>query len=290
MLGIFHMPLFFYVSGYLAYKTIPSWSETITRLIKRVSNLIIPLLVVGSAYYFITQHRAMQIISGHLGGYWFLYVLALLTVFFIIYDKIASKCTKWYLYVTIWLIPYILILLLKIKNIQISTGDWFPVNHLVTYYRYYLVGWLCRKYIPFNKFLFENKLIFAIAFIAYLAQWCFCGMHNIVLIYIGGMGAIIVLQSYLQSKDENSRFLKSLSYLGRNSLAIYVIHYFFIPNVSSVLHDFLDVGNPFIWQLTFAIFTTMPIIAVSVFIGKLIEMNKYLNFIFFGKIFKVNEK
>lgn len=42
-------------------------------------------------------------------------------------------------------------------------------------------------------------------------------------------------------------------------------------------------GNSFIWQLSFAVLLALPIVGASMFVGKLIETNKYLNIVFFGR-------
>lgn len=112
-------------------------------------------------------------------------------------------------------------------------------------------------------------------------------MHNMALIFLGGMGAIVVLQRYFESKRDTVHWsMKVLTKVGEQSLSIYLIHYFFIPDVSSSMQVFLNANNPFIWQLTFAFMLAIPITTASMFIGKLMEANKYLNLLFYGKIFK----
>lgn len=162
-------------------------------------------------------------------------------------------------------------------------GGVIPVNQLVSYYRYFLIGWMCKKYLPFNRLLFANNIVYAFGFIAFLLQWYWCDKSNMLLIFIGGMGAIIVLQQWLQQATQN-RVLDIFSYLGQKSLIIYVIHYFFIPNVSQQLNSFLTISSlPFIWQFFFAIALSSIIIAASLFVGSLIEKNKYLSFVLLGK-------
>lgn len=177
-----------------------------------------------------------------------------------------------------------------LKNISNKNGGGDNVCEVITglvnYYRYYMIGYMCKKYCSFNNLIFHNSVVAAIGFIAYILNWYLFEYHNILLIFGGSMGAIIVLQRFFQMvvKDD-SKVGHTLSSIGKQSLAIYVIHYFFIPDVSASIHDFLNCSNPFIWQLTFAFLLSIPIIASSMFVGKLIETNKYLKFIFFGHTF-----
>ena len=47
MLGIFHMPIFFYISGYFLYKEESDVRGMLCKLYKRVLNLLIRYLVFG---------------------------------------------------------------------------------------------------------------------------------------------------------------------------------------------------------------------------------------------------
>lgn len=171
----------------------------------------------------------------------------------------------------------------SIRN-QNRGGNVLSISQLNTYYRYFLIGYLCRRYAKFNSFLFKNDIVYAIGLILFFLQWRFCDIHNMALIFLGAMGAIIVLQRYFESKQDTDNWvLRTLTKIGSASLPIYVIHYFFIPDVSNQMHQLLDCSNPFIWQLTSAMLLSIPIIVASMFVGKLIEHNKYLNSIFWGK-------
>lgn len=143
---------------------------------------------------------------------------------------------------------------------------------------------MCKKYLPFNRLLFGNPTAYALALVAFFLQWYWCDRSNMLLIFLGGLGAIIVLQQWLQSASGN-KVLNLFSYLGQKSLIIYVIHYFFIPNVSLQLKSFLTIASlPFICHFFFAVALSSIIIAASLFVGSLIEKNKYLSFVVFGKI------
>ena len=189
---------------------------------------------------------------------------------------------------TLCIVPYIILIATKVYlNTNGGGGQYMEIiTGLVNYYRYFLIGYICRKYIKFNKLLFCSDVIAGLGLAAYFLNWFFFEYHNILLIFGGSMGAIITIQRFFEKHvNEDSMVGKTLSSIGRKSLAVYVIHYFFIPDVSAPMHDFLNCGNPFIWQLTFAFLLSIPIVAASMFIGKLIETNTVLNFLCFGKPF-----
>ncbi len=252
-------------------------------IFQKAGQLLIPLFVAGSAYCIFKGNDIFVWIKSGFGGYWFLYVLAILSIFFILFERIARVFSRCYLYAGLWIIPYCLFVFMKIKHIEIGGGSLIPINHFVNYYRYYLIGWLCHKYKYMNKFLLENKIVYPFAFIVYLLQWHYCDYHNMFLIFAGALGAIIVLQSWFYYRVNDSHTLKILSHIGRNSLNIYIFHYFFIPDVSNVMYDFLNVENPFIWTLLFSLLLAIPIVLASCFIGDIVNHNKYLRFVILGK-------
>lgn len=284
----FNMPLFFYISGYLAYKRFQSAGEVCQRIGHRGMLLLVPYIAFLCLYHVFSTSE-LPSISTLLGGggrYWFLYTLFILSVFFMVFEYVIRKVEREWLYIALWMLPFCLLVIVKSYIARSNEwGGYFDViMGLVNYYRYYLIGYFCRKYIRFNHFLFENELTFALGFVAYFLNWYFYDLHNMFLIFFGTLGAIIMMQTfvrcYINADDKCGRLLVSV---GKCSLGIYVIHYFFIPDISNMASQFLDCGNPYIWQLACATIVAIPVVAASVFVFKTIEMNRHLSFIFLGK-------
>ncbi|NBH93592.1 acyltransferase [Muribaculaceae bacterium Z1] len=283
----FNMPLFFYISGYLAYKNFYTLHELGKRILQRGIVLLFPYLIFLCLYEIFSKGTDWNLSIIYCGGqrYWFLYDLFIISTFFLVYEYLIKRVRSNFAYVTLWILPYFFLIAAQTGAAKIGGADSQAViAGFVNYYRYFLIGYLCKKYVRFNDLLFDNKLIGAFAFFAYILNWYFFEFHNIALIFLGTLGGIIVVQSFVKNYiSAEGAVGKLLIYIGKCSLGIYVIHYFFIPDVSGVIGNFLDCGNPFIWQLTFAMIIAVPIVAASIFLYKLMEMNKWLYFIFFGK-------
>lgn len=256
------------------------------KIVSRGRALLIPYFVFLALWSVFSGGDFVHELLGGGGRYWFLWCLLVLSVFFLVWEYIIGRVKNIWISIGLWLLPYIVLIGLKIKGIEIG-GNLLIISHIVTYYRYYLIGYMCKKYVPFNKLQFENEIVYAFAFILYFVQWHLCDRHNMLLILAGGIGAIIVLLRLLKAQSENnSAPMRLLTYIGQNSLAIYVIHYFFIPDVSNVMHLYLEVQNPLIWQFSYALILTIPITVAALLVGRLVESNKYLSFVFFGKLQK----
>lgn len=106
------------------------------------------------------------------------------------------------------------------------------------------------------------------------------------LTFAGAFGAIIILQNFFRSYGElennKSEVLRGLTYLGSKTLPIYLIHYYFIPQFSQVFAPIMNVGNPFMWQLSIAFAISAVIIALSLAVEQIICINPYLNWLLLG--------
>lgn len=287
----FHMPLFFYISGYLAYKQVDSVKELGNRILHRGVILLAPYVMFCTMYSLFVElpNLCSSLLSGR-NGYWFLYDLFVISAFFLIWEFLIGSIKNVWINVLLWILPLIILTVVKYCIFSAGNGIFYSmVSNYVNYYRYFLIGYLCHKYIRFNDFLFKNDVVAAVGFVLYFLNWIYFDFHNLLLIFGGTFGAIIVVQRFFQKcLDADSTLGKGLCSVGTKSLSVYVIHYFFIPDVSSVMHDvvYSGGGNIFIWQLSFSVLLALPIIGASMLVGKLMEENKYLNVVFFGRLFK----
>ena len=166
MLTIFHMPVFFYISGYLAYRNIPTMKDWCQRLWKKTHALLFPYLIFAGLYSFFRGKDFLHLLRVGGAEYWFLYILFLLTAFFMIYELLVKHLKHPILYVAAWLMPYSLLVYVQHRYGDIGGA----INLLVAYYRFYLLGYLCKKYAPFNNLVFNNQYVYVIGFVTFFAR------------------------------------------------------------------------------------------------------------------------
>lgn len=289
----FNMPLFFYISGFLAYRRIDTIADLGRRLLKRGLILLIPYICFLTLYtVYSNSYPTIQLYLTGGQRYWFLYVLFILCAFFLCNEYLIRNVHKTWKYISIWILPYLILIIFKFilsTTELIEDNTYTIICLLANYYRYYLIGYLCMKYLWLNKLLFNNQLIYAIGLVAYFLNWMLYDNHNMILIFTGTLGAIIVIQTFVINHiEQHSKSYKALIYIGKSSLGIYVIHYFFLPNVSAIVRPYLIDGGgsyAFIWQLTASLVLSIPVICASIFVYKIIEQNRYLYLLLFGKMY-----
>ena len=239
MLYSFNMPLFFFVSGYLAFKenAIGKISE-----LKKIGNKFVFLVIPAIVFYCFSRFQEhgggiFDFLRGGLGKYWFTFTLFEM---FLIY------------YVANWLSrsKQILVVLLSILSIvgvgYLSFFSQYEIafldfNRLSKYFQFFTLGVFAKMFAEQYDKLMRNEYLKAITIIGFFGLLfalfkiempgiVFHFLRDILLRYLGLY--IVISLFYCQQNlfNENTRLNKLILKIGQNSLAIYLLQYFFMPN------------------------------------------------------------
>ena len=122
MLSIFHMPVFFFISGFLAYKVLPDMKSVSKRMWQKGHALLFPYIVFAGLYCLYSGKDYVKLLMGGGAEYWFLWTLFILTEFFILYEQLAGKIRNAYMYVGAWLLPYALLIVVQHRYGEVGGG------------------------------------------------------------------------------------------------------------------------------------------------------------------------
>lgn len=178
----FHMPLLFFVSGYLFYKPERYDLRHIKGIVsKRVTRLLIPYFFTGSLLF----------ISRGNWGYWFLQCLFFMDVmisimlFIIDYFELNLK-KELSLYALVGIALY---LFGKLDMwIESNTFGIVVIGRAFNFYPAFIVGLLMKKYVRFRDFLSNKNVVFG-CLILYIIAFVLKGMEIPV---IGLLSSIIL--------------------------------------------------------------------------------------------------
>ena len=236
----FHMPLFFFISGYLKYnKEIKSFKDILS---KNFIKIMFPYYI----FFFLSLLFSNTVISYLRSEHLFMYGLDLkqIGLAFLLgggyLDKIPiDNFALWYLplyFVTAVIfmlliknkkiekfLPIILIILIlitvPIQNL-IPGRPALHINILPASLAFMCIGYL------FNKYFKEKQIHSAVACVGLCIGIVIAGINrgnisqiNNVIYYIGAIGTILFF--YTLTRESKN---KILSYLGKNSLIIYAVH------------------------------------------------------------------
>lgn len=295
------MPLFALVNGYLFYSSQSkrSFKEV---LLLRITALLIPIITWTSLDWVlgILLHKRVSItewvsiLTGNM--LWFLWsILAANLVLVVAEKKIKSRCAK-----IIWLfIGFFLMYVFPNAELNLYL---YPYVALGFYYKkrkkYFsektnLWAWICVVlFILLLPFYNENTFIYTTGISLWKSEMT-VPKHILVDIYryiIGIAGSVTVMFWVCKSLGKFKMVDKFLSKVGRYTMQIYIIQCFFFKvfgmafrKVTEKVSCSVLVDNTVCRDIVLSLVLCLIALALSLSISKLIERNKSVNKLLFGR-------
>ena len=102
---------------------------------------------------------------------------------------------------------------------------------------------------------------------------------------IGGIGWLLVVyntfRTYADSFTSEKRVGRTLQYIGKRTLDIYLLHYFFLPYVPQI-GRMLEQGNNAVLELAFGGGISLLVIGICLIVSNIIRTNPILAKYLFG--------
>lgn len=289
----FRMPLFFFISGWL-FKYIGRPTKEIFK--QKFMVQIVPTAFFLLLYLGVFGYLSFDSFGSDKKGYWFTYVLF---EFFVIYLGLKTLFNK---HNTpkgeIFMMSGML--LLSISAFYYSTcytryaeelGVWKTILGLFSFIKFkhiifFWFGTFVKKH--FNQFIqLTNKphiFIFLLGLFVmlniYPIVFSINGLEYIAFLLVGLSGVIVIfnLFRYLSTISSNVCYHTSsiLHFIGRRTLDIYLIHYFFLPYHIDYLADCLNLQeNPFLCMLI-SLPLALGVTAISLLVSYIIRLSPFL--------------
>lgn len=270
LINSFHMPLFFFLSGLIGYKAKMEWSGVTwcTMCGKKILTLLLPTSCFCLIYVYLYRHLDIMVLmkDNMKLGYWFTIVLfemflLMYTMNVVLFSKDEEKFKKRML-IALVVVSVFAFGLLSIPSIipsVIEIFNFFSLYQLLIYFLYFAFGYICSMYKEIFDNVISNKyfttiiiVLFAVLFYVdsfYLSQNANRGFWQLTLLHIlfnksiGLLGLLIVFNIFRVYKDfftiEN-KIGRAFQFIGKRTLDIYLLHYFFLPSlpqVGKILND-----------------------------------------------------
>ncbi len=295
---IFRMPLFFFISGWVMYKATREWGKEETgQFIKNKFLVqIIPTVVFLASFIYIFQVTDTTLWFGAgKCGYWFTYTLFQYFLFYVITMTLVPR--KWKhtkkedaIVITVASVVVIVSFCTRLFVITdvvlahyIGAIQWY-------YYVFFCLGTLVKKY--FNPFirLTDNKwfmtTIIACTFILAILQERTDDLTFIIPgLLMSGMCIFIVFTFFRKNEQhftKDRRLGRILQYIGRRTLDIYLLHFFFLPENLRFVGDFFDQHSNPTLEFFISMALALMVIALSLAVSNVIRLSPLLAKYLFG--------
>lgn len=310
----FRMPLFFFISGFIAYRAGEVWDrQYYTRqMLKKMRIQIIPTLFFGLLFsitvfsHLHNQTAASSIIMFFDNpaklGYWF--TIALLAMFVIHYTVsfVLARCklsTRQMVLAGIAVILYLITLAGSSTIYKYPLARWFSTFNFMLYFQFFVFGNIFACYqerifrflqrpniiaviiLLFFGLFIANSFLKASSLMDSLVWRVVSKLLVEVIRYMGILSVVSAFRHYEHSFSSNTRIGRSLQYIGKRTLDIYLLHYFLIPQLH-IVGDFFCKAENTVLLATCATILALLVIAFCLLISNFIRTSPTLAYYLFG--------
>lgn len=311
MIGEVHMPLFFFISGWFAMRAAADKRPQSPALLPRARRLLLPMIVVSSIWiwYFPLSGIQSPLDSTFEGlwsgtwknGYWFTFVLfeitvgyALTTLFMgrrpSLWREIGASALVWAVFIALAeLLPAEAV---GYASLDLSMG-FFPV---------FMAGAIARRHSDAFNNLCASSTALTIAMIVAVGSFFLVGwpwkypwlsefgvtLCRVVLQISLAIVAIGTVKPWSErafapeAPAGTGRIARMWEYIGTRSLAIYLLHYFFLFPLGSCREALVSVNLNFVPLAVFAATIAAAVVAVVLCVDWLICFSRPLGFLLTG--------
>lgn len=293
----FHMPLFFFISGYLLHLKRDrdfDFSFCVSTIKKRVQSLILPGFTFMLLYYAHTDILAFE---------WFLKTLF---EFYIIFCaiKFITRFFKDNIFLELLLqIATITVLFICAKKIDNPIlNEFIPFSSLAHKYPYFMLGFYFHK-ININQFLQKNDILYTCSIIGFITLFLLSNQMGIIPTtvsqYFTAIFGIIICLKVAQAinYDKAGIITKTLLKWGGISIEIYLLNAFFIPYFPALGNLFIESDSyikfgpcqtplhitSIFLQVVTGLLAGIYVCFVSQWTKSIIAKSNFLDFVLFGK-------
>ena len=293
-LRLFYLNGFFFISGYLFYKPLYTFTnkKVANILIKKTKQVLLPTLIWGIIYWYTHGiDMFIAIFDTAKMGYWFTFVLYEMFILFafLMWLLCCFKCKKWMETVLFIAILIVGLAVFRLCNLKTNSLALISAFNFFFYLPMFILGILSKKYHEAFHKLLNSKIYVTLLFCVVMANFVIKIPSILVTI------SIVLLLFCVSFQIEKFRALfyqkgvgKIMLILGNYSMEIYFIHYFLIFKLPTSVSDYfssLAISNR---CLSFPEFIIIGSIAMGICLGaiviaKMLRRIPYVNSLALGK-------
>jgi len=315
-LVLFRMPLFFFVSGFLAYKASQIWNlRNLGSLVsKKLRIQIIPTAVFFFLAIAILNKNFLEAVENSFhsplkGGYWFTIALLYMFLIYYLFSYIESKL-KWRSWIPITLLFLISIVFYE-TNYQPKYFSWAAgyrgqktdlyyflqdssFVQVLLYFPFFLYGNIVHRYWDKAQRVMDSKWFFPVVIVIVVLatldalKWQTLRMTwAIIPLTTARFGLLTIVFMYFRHYKEYFTKLSpvgvSLQYIGRRTLDIYLIHYLFLPDLPTVGAFIKSYPHNFVLDVVLSVILGLVIIGFSIITSNILRISPFFKKWLFGR-------
>lgn len=291
----FHVPVFFFVAGmFFGIDKRQAISKKALFILKKGIYLIVPSLFFYVLYYYTHNLNPFAFVTDGFGFYWFLPVLffSMLITGTINIVSTLLKINKIELAGAIFTALLSAFFSLKGLNIDFKYIGFFQLHHLFSFYPFFAIGYIYKFNTAQCDKLFKIRGVSALLVVLCFVSVVVSQLSSIIPQIIISLNfllktffltflAMACFFRYQHSFESESKVNSFLVFVGRYTLPIYVLHYFFLPNLDW-LNDIIGNESSVIVLLLLTVID-VAIIGLCVLFTKIISTSDFIGHYLLGQ-------
>ncbi|MBR1552186.1 MAG: acyltransferase [Muribaculaceae bacterium] len=312
-----HMPIFFFISGYLTYAATERNLFKTPNLKKRFMQLIIPFLVITPLWVLYFPHSGLQSpLSDNLpalyraywkDGYWF--TLCLFELFLVYYplSLLLRRLRRAWMQIAAIVATYALLIGLAVLfSNEEANVDYPGLGLLARFFPIFIMGVMAHHWRKaFDKACHNSSWIaaatvtFAIAFFIVAYRWdmpwaennAVASAINYLLMPPMQLSLIVLAIAMAEpwchreflSDGKPGRLARYFDLMGHKSLGIYLLHYFFLFPLTALQEPLRQMALSAVPLAVVSATVAFAIVAVTLLVIYALERSRLLAFLFLGQ-------
>ncbi len=320
LLVLFRMPLFFFVSGFLAYKAKAvwtgkfllsmSWKKLKVQVIPAFVFLCVSILLLHKSFpnTFISDMK-----SPTKGGYWFTWVLLHMFLVYYVFAFCEAKlcvlakrlnwspsckwlplAVLWFVSLALYAVSYMPPVMKQLPQDVQAFLRYSSLIQTIQYLHFFLFGNIVHRYWNKCQTLMDTRWFFIVmAIAAFISAGDFLKWHNLRLMWANIPHTLasysllmLVVMSFRHYGDhftDATLIGRSLKYIGTRTLDIYLLHFLLLPRLPQI-GKWLNATRPnFVIDASLSIATALVVIAFCLLISNVLRQNAFFREYLFGK-------
>lgn len=231
------LPLFFFISGFCAYKFNREWNVKSlgNQVLGKTRAVLVPTITMFLLMMLYSGQNTMEIIFHYdKSCYWFTWVLFQILMVYMFFDVISSRFSNVWAKVAITLSPLaIFAIVFHYVGYDSKAAFLFEWIKVVGYYYYFVAGVMVRWFQPQVQKILSYKYVSSVLLVICLVTYNLFGGGKILVLDVLLMYFVF---QYIETRFSRpgNRLTNILSVIGRNTLEIYFVHFFLLFTIPVV--------------------------------------------------------
>lgn len=314
-LVLFRMPLFFFVSGFLAYKANLQWTGRLLGQLtwKKVKIQILPATIFLCIFVALRRGHFLDTLWSSLqsptkGGYWFTWVLLhMFLVYYLgcyffrklnitgnsLWGRVVLSLSL-LVAITVYSLSYMPPVMKELNPDFRKFLDWSSLIQTIHYMQYFLLGNIVHRFWQQFQRLMDTQWFYVlVVIVAFLCAGDALVWHNLKFMWrnlpltLAGYSLLLLVVMFF--RHYKSWFTKehfvgnALQYIGTRTLDVYLLHFIFLPSLPMVGQWFDHHRRNFVLDFSSSFLVALLVIAFCLLASNILRVNPILSEYLFGR-------